>query len=84
MPCSCGNATRDIRDDTINTFRLTIGLRVIHCKHVQTGAQHLEVGLPKPPREAVVTIRYNSRRQDVLTEDSVKDRQAVQLHVLSV
>ena len=57
-----------VTDNTIYSFGLTIGLRVIRCGHVQSGAKHLEDGLPKIPSEAGISIRDNCHRQTVLSK----------------
>ncbi|KAG3185856.1 hypothetical protein PC128_g13177 [Phytophthora cactorum] len=57
--------------NAIYEFSLTIGLRKIRCGHVQTGAKHLEEGLPKLRGEARVSIRDNCLRQAMLAKDTV-------------
>ena len=62
---------QNVINDAINTLSLTIGLRMIRRGHVQTGSEHLEDGLPKPPSEAGISIRDNCHRQTMLSKHTV-------------
>ena len=65
------NTAQNIINDAINTLSLTIGLRMILYGHVQTGAEHLEDGLPKLPREAGISIRDNYHWKAMLSKHTV-------------
>ncbi|KAG3064130.1 hypothetical protein PI125_g24239 [Phytophthora idaei] len=65
------HTSEDVLHNAIHAFGLTIGLRMICCGDVQTGAKHLEEGLPKLRGEARVSIRDNCLRQAMLAKDSI-------------
>ncbi|KAG3056107.1 hypothetical protein PI125_g25615 [Phytophthora idaei] len=65
------HASEDDLHNAIYAFNLTIGLRMTRCGHDQTGAKHLEKGLPKLRGEARVSIQDNCLSQAMLAKDTV-------------
>jgi len=65
------NAAEDVFDNAIHALRLTVGLRMVRCGHVQLSAQHLKDSVPKLPSEAGVSIRDDRYGQPVLAEDPI-------------
>jgi hypothetical protein len=65
------NAAEDVFDNAIHALRLTVGLRMVRCGHVQLSAQHLKDRIPERPSEAGVSILDNRFGQPVLAEDPI-------------
>jgi hypothetical protein len=65
------NATEDVFDNAIDALCLTVGMRMVHCGHVQLGGEHLKDSVLDLPSEAGVSIRDNRYGQPVLAEDPI-------------
>jgi hypothetical protein len=53
------NATEAVFDNAIHALRLTVGLRMVRCGHVQLGAEHLEDSVPGLPSVAGLAPRWS-------------------------
>jgi hypothetical protein len=63
---ACAEASKDVFDDAVDAFGLSVRLRVVLRRHIQASAEHSEQALPKGTREPRVAVRHDGVRQPVL------------------
>lgn len=63
-----------VLNNAVDTFSLTIRLRVVSCRHVQRASNKTEELAPEVARETWVTVTHESQWETVVTENVLEEQ----------